>query len=451
MNVIVGGMTDIGLEIAVYLADRGLDVTAIDRDGDRLGHAEKRLDALFIESHEGTIDTLRRAHAEHADLVVYATKSDELNLFAAAQARQLGAKRTIALVRFEDHLGGAPGLARNIHDVDFVLCPIILTAAEAHRVAHSLRVLNQTHIADGRITVEEIPVDHDDPVVGHTIDQIGLPDSVRLVALVRDGVWVPAAPRERLQVGDRVILVGRRGAILRAERRFQPGGQRALRQAFVVGGGRIGLHVSRAFLAEGVKVTLVDRDHARCKKRAIDLPDATIIHGDGTDIYLLEQEGVRTSDVVVACTNDDESNLVASLLALRLKTPHAVTLVHRPQNVVVYEHLGLEATVSRPLVMANHVGRVARRGEATDVVEIADGMLLAIDFLVHGESEVVGHTVGDIPFPANTIPCFVVKQTSIVPATSSTLLEDGDQLIAVVPPKQRKSIEALFRSNSRGP
>ena len=154
MRVIVSGLTPNGLAVASELARHGADIVAIDSNPQNLSRAEERLDAMLLEGHEGTLESLSKAHAEEADLVVCATQSDELNLFAAAQAGRLGAQRTIAIVRNVEYLEGAPGIARDIHGVDFVLGSILLTASETHRMAHALRVLGQNHLVDGRITVE---------------------------------------------------------------------------------------------------------------------------------------------------------------------------------------------------------------------------------------------------------------------------------------------------------
>ena len=450
MRVIVSGLTPNGLAVASELARHGADIVAIDSNPQNLSRAEERLDAMLLEGHEGTLESLSKAHAEEADLVVCATQSDELNLFAAAQAGRLGAKRTIAIVRNVEYLEGAPGIARDIHGVDFVLGSILLTASETHRMAHALRVLGQNHLVDGRITVEEIPVDHNDPIAGKSVEHLGLSDSVKLVALVRDGIWVPASARERLQAGDRAILVGRRGAILQAEKRFRPGGQNSMRHAVIVGGGRIGLHVCRAFIAEGVGVTLFDQDRDRCTLRASDLPEATILCGDGTDVGLLQQEGVGNSDVVLSCTQHDETNLVVSLLAQRLGTPHSVTLVHRPRNVDIYSHLGLQSPVSRPVVMAQHVTRLAQQGEAIDVVEVANGMLLAMDLNVGKGSAFDGQPLENVGLPADAIPCFGLHETDVISLVPSTRLVQGDRMVILVSPKRRKIVEKLARGTSSG-
>ena len=109
MKVLVSGLTPNGLAVATALSDRGADIVAIDRDPKNLSRAEECLDAMFLQGHEGTMESLSKAHAEDADLVVCATTSDELNLFAASQAGRLGAQRTIAIVRNAEYLEGAPG------------------------------------------------------------------------------------------------------------------------------------------------------------------------------------------------------------------------------------------------------------------------------------------------------------------------------------------------------
>ena len=187
MGTIIAGMTSIGIEVAAALANRGREVTVIDRDKSRLDAAEERLDAMLMQADEATMDTLRRVRVDGADLVVFATAVDELNLFAAAAARKMGAQRSLAMVRNVGHLDGAPGIARDLHGVDYVLCPVMLTAQETHRLAHANRVIRQSQLADNRITVEEISIYPDDPVAGTTIDRLGLPESVRIMAVVREG------------------------------------------------------------------------------------------------------------------------------------------------------------------------------------------------------------------------------------------------------------------------
>ena len=110
MKVIVSGLTPNGLAVASALSRHGADIVAIDRNPQNLSQAEDRLDAMFLEGHEGTQESLSKAHADEADLVVCATRSDELNRFAAAQAGRLGAKGTIAIVRNTAYLEGAPGI-----------------------------------------------------------------------------------------------------------------------------------------------------------------------------------------------------------------------------------------------------------------------------------------------------------------------------------------------------
>ncbi len=449
MKVVVAGMTPIGREVSVALTDRGHEVTVVDRDGARLRQAEARVDALMLQAYEGTVDTLRRSGADGADLVVYATAQDELNLFAAAAAGRLGAQRTIAMVRNDTHIAGAPGIARNLHGVDYVLCPLVLTADAVHRAAHGRRVVVQSHLAGNQISVEEIPITPDDPVAGLTVDSLKLSDSVRLVALVRGDAWVPAGPRERMQAGDRVILIGKRGAILRAERRFQPGGVRAPRHAFVIGGGRIGLHVSRAFQAEGVSVSLVERDHDRAEMRAADLPKATVLHGDGTDMNLLEQELASASDVLVTCTDEDETNLVVSLLARGMGIPHYVTLAHRADNVEVYEHLGLPAVVNRPLVVARQIARLAQRTFGVDTVELGGGALLALDVDIGRGGAADGVPLSEAGLPSDAMPGFALQGTKVVPVRPSTVLEGGDRLVVVVPAGRRRAVERFASSGAR--
>jgi len=196
-------------------------------------------------------------------------------------------------------------------------------------------------------------------------------------------------------------------------------------------------------------VTLIDQDRDRCELRAIGLARATILHGDGTDIDFLQQEGVGSADVVVSCTNDDETNLVVSLLAERLGAPQAVTLVHKARNVALYRHLGLKTTVNRPLVMAQHVVRLADRGEAADVAEIADGMLIAAEFNIGQGSRIDGHSLGEVGLPSDVMPCYALCGAEVIPVDSSTVLNHGDLLVAILPPKRKSNIEKLVRRRFR--
>jgi trk system potassium uptake protein TrkA len=198
-------------------------------------------------------------------------------------------------------------------------------------------------------------------------------------------------------------------------------------------------------------VTLIDADGDRCGLLSRRLHQAVILHGDGTDLALLKEERVGDADVFVAASGDDETNLMASLLARQLGAGKTVTLVHRPDYVPTYELLGLDAVVSPRQFAAGQLLRYVRRGEVVSVSLLEGGKVEVLEIVPEAGSAIVGHRLADLTLPRGAVLAAVARADgSVTVPDGKTVLASGDPVVVFTLPSVRAEVERLFRKRLFG-
>ncbi len=445
MNVVIAGLGEIGLHVARALSKDGHQVTVIDTDPAAIGRAEEELDAMTLLGPADSPATLAEAQVQNADLFAGLSGNGPVNIIACLRAKELGAGRTIARVReahyFEDQRGLYPGYM----GLDLVVNDQLVVAAEFRRLvrAHGATAVNA--LAQHFVEVVEAPIDEDGAGVNKPIGELGLPAGARLAAIRRrDTVLIPHSA-DMVQVGDELVAVGRPIAIRNVEKLFSPSEHRTHRRIFVVGGGGVGTALATALVSHGAQVVIIERDAAKCEVLSQQLEGAEILHGDGTDVHLLEESGAATADVFCAVSGLDEVNLMSALLARDLGARRCITLVNKPDYVDVCRRLGLEINVSPRLLVSRELIKRLREGALLDVVDVLGGKGSVLEFQLESGSKFVEQAVGDLPLPRGAILCAVVSGGRVDTPNDEQTLKQGDRLIVFAQSDVRNSVERLFR------
>jgi trk system potassium uptake protein TrkA len=229
------------------------------------------------------------------------------------------------------------------------------------------------------------------------------------------------------------------------ERVFGRPRKRFARKAVIVGGGTIGLALARTLEREGLDVVLIERDRDRCRELAKALHRTVILNGDGTDVHLLEEEGVDKADVFIAASNADEVNLMASLLAKELGSGRCLAVVHKPDYASVCERLGIDVTISPRIAVAKQVLKYVHEGQVISTRQILDGAGEFLEFVVSPDARAAGVPLRDLNFPRGAIVCAGLGRDGTFVAHGDTKLSPGDRVVVFTLPKQRGDVERLFR------
>ncbi len=451
MNIVIVGMGEVGKHIARVLVREGHDVVIIDKNPAALSSAEESLDAMVLQGHGAGARTLRQARVSDADLFIAVTDHDEVNIIAALRAKQMGARKTIARVSneiyFEDH-------SRGLHTdmfggIDLVINPEILVAIEMHKLVRSAGAVAVEDFANNRIEMEHLLVDTGSAVLGKPLRDIRLPENTLIAAIERDEQLIIPSGNDIILPGDAVLVVGRIETMPELEKLFKRERKRFTQKVIIVGGSDIGEHLAQNLIRDDIRVVFIEQDRQRCYELVEDLgDDVTVLHGDGTDMHLLEEEGIAQVNVFITCSKADEVNLTAALLAKNLGVPRAIALVHKPDLAGVCERLGVDVTLSPRLAVARQVLKYVREGQIVSLRPVLDGRGEFLEFIAIAGSRIAGKPIKDVNFPRGANICAVLGKSGAFVPRGDAVIHAGDRVVVFTTPKLRQAVERIFKRPS---
>lgn len=383
MRIVVVGGGQIGHGLAKALSAEH-EVFVIDHDA-AMADVFQALDVEFILGSGTSEDVLVRADVAHADFFVAATGLDEVNIVACAIASRIGKPQTICLVSRADFLdadGGGTGLSP--FGVDRVIWPEAQLAADIERTVTAPGAIDAEVFAGGVVRLLEYRLDETSPLLAVPVARLRMPRGSLIVAVKRGGhISVPRGHTQLLP-DDKIILMGTPEAMAQVETLISPERRGGTLAVTIIGGGDVGLQLARRLeVLPGCELRILERDAARGELLAASLSRTLVLNGDGTDLEFLESEDVGRSDVLVSVIDNDERNLLASLLGRQLGVPKIVTRVSRPANLRLFERVGIDVAIS------------ARGAAVASILhQITGGATSLLAVLEHGEARVFELTLG---------------------------------------------------------
>ncbi len=451
MKVVVCGAGQVGFNIARYLAGENNDVTVIDSAPQLTRKIGDTLDVQAVTGYASRPDVLERAGAGDADLIVAVTYADEVNMVACQVAHSLfNVPTKIARVRDQSYLLPVYGdlFSRDHMPIDHIISPEIEVARNIARRLHVPGAFDMIPIADGRVRVIGVHCDEHCPVLNTPLRQLtGLfPDlNITVAAITRDGRhFIPVADDQMIS-GDDVYFFADENHLPRAMSVFGHEEKEA-RRIIIVGGGNIGLRLAQDIEAEetGVSQKVIELDHARAEEIAGALQQGTVINGDSLDPEILEEANVTLAETIVAVTNDDEVNILTSMLAKRFGCQRSVTLINKTTYQPLIPALGIDAVVSPRGITISTILQHVRRGRIKAVHSLQEGFGEVIEAQALETSPLVGKPLQEANLPQGVIIGAVVRGSEVVIPRPSTEIKPEDRVCLLAATDVVKQIERMF-------
>ncbi|MDM0015626.1 Trk system potassium transporter TrkA [Variovorax sp. J22P168] len=483
MKIIILGAGRIGESVAGTLVSERNDITVIDTDAARLRELEERFELRGVVGSGIEPDVLAEAGARDADMLIACAAQDETNLVCCKVAYQtFGIPTRIARVRSNAYKEGSPLLGKEGFAVDCVICPEESLTRYIGKLVEYPEALQVREFANGLACLVAVRAVAGAPLVRHSIAELRerVPGAdMRIVGIYRrlenepDRFIVCEGPT-LIEPGDEVFVLSAREhlpAVLSALHRHDPGEQSKVERIMIAGGGRVGLRLARQLIETGVKyqIKLLERSHARCVQLASELPNASVLvlHGDGTDEDLLEDEGIEGIDLFLALTSDDEDNIMASLLAKRLGAKRVLALINRRSYADLMHGTQIDIALSPAQTMLGELLAYVRQGDVQAVHSLRRGVAEALEIVARGDrktSRVVGRKISDIELPKGAQFGLVMRglpemgegalpagtgtptPAQVIIARGDTVIQSNDHIVIFVPRKrQLRDVEKLFR------
>jgi len=452
VKIIILGAGQVGGTLAENLASEANDITVVDTDADRLRDLGDRLDIRTVLGRASFPTILRQAGADDADMLVAVTNSDETNMVACQVAYTLFNTPTkIARVREAAYLTRSGLFANDAIPVDVLISPEQVVTNYIKRLIEQPGSLQVIDFAGGKAQLVAVRAYYGGPLVGQELRQIRkhMPNvDTRVAAIFRRNQAILPQGDTVIEPDDEVFFIAARAnirAVMSEMRRLDENYKRIV----IAGGGHIGERLAEA-VENRYQVKIIEMNPARCRYLSDTLENTVILQGSASDRDLLIEENINDADVFLALTNDDEANIMSSLLAKRLGARKVMTLINNPAYVDLVQGGEIDIAISPQLATIGTLLTHVRRGDIVSAHSLRRGAAEAIEVIAHGDthsSKVVGRSISNIVLPSGTTIGAVIRDDRVLIAHDATVIESGDHVILfLVDKNQIRAVERLFQA-----
>ncbi len=451
MKVVVCGAGQVGYPIARTLAAEGNDVTVIDQRAELVEKISAAADVRGIVGHAAHPDVLDRAGVGTAELLIAVTHTDEVNMVACQVAHSLFEVPTkIARVRHQGYLQPvwATLFSREHLPIDVIISPEVEVARAIGRRLQVPGAFDMIPLADDKVRLIGVRCRADCPILNTQLKVLAslLPDlNTIVVGIVRGGrPFVPNDDDQMLQ-GDEVYFIAETSHLQRAMALFGYD-EAALHRIVILGGGNIGLTLAQSIEAHesGISAKIVEHDQARAELVAQALSRTMVLAGDALDPELLEEANIGQAESVVAVTNDDEVNIIGSLLAKGEGCRRAMTLINKTSYVPLVASLGIDVVVSPRAITVSSILQHVRRGRIRSVHSLREGFGEVIEAEALETSSLVGKPLRAANLPDGVIIGAVVHDGRVALPDGDTVVRPGDRVVLMAVAEAVKAVEKMF-------
>ena len=446
MKVLILGAGQVGETLAQRMVSESSDVTLVDSDRQRLDRVVEHLDVSHLTGNAASPELLKNAGIENTDLLVAVTDEDEVNLLACLVGGSLAPGCTlVARVRERDFHVHRELLEKGGVRLDGWISPRQAAAKELAELALLPGAVEVKEFIDGSVRMVASRMRPNSDLVDRdlaTLRQSGALGDLTVAGIERDGYFVPPKGNTTLRATDLIFALGTGEAAdgLPALCGHLP---RRVKNVFIAGGGRLGEHLAQILIGKGLHVRLAEGSLARCHVLAERLPKADVLNGDCTDQEFLMEERIGHSDCFIACTIDDEVNILSALLAKKLGAKTVFVRENTSHYTSLIESIGVDAAVSVRHAAVGSILRYARRGDvlAAQPFGTTEGEVLEIR--ARETSPLVSMPIAKLQLPRDVVIGAVLRDGELLVATGELKIQPGDRVVICAPQRRIADVQKL--------
>ena len=453
MKIVILGAGQVGGTLAEHLSSEKNDITVVDSNPELLQELQDRLDINTVVGHASYPNILSEAGLDDADMLIAVTSSDETNIVACQVAATLfNTPNKISRIRSGQYLKRPELFEDQAFPIDVLISPEQVVTNYIRRLLEYPGALQVVDFAHGKVQLVGVKTYAGSPLVGRTITHLKdhLPKAeVRVAAIFRRNKAIEPKGDTVIEADDEVFFIAEpediRQVILELRRQRD---EESHRRLMIVGGGNIGYRLAKA-LEHHLLIKIIESNEERAQFLSENLTRTVVLHGNATDKLLLEEENIENTDIYCALTNDDEVNIMSSLLAKHLGARKVMTLINKNAYVDLVQGGMIDVAISPSQITIGSLLTHVRRGDIVNVHSLRRGAAEAIEVIAHGDqhsSKVVGKKIKEIRLPPGTKIAALVRGEKVAMASSDLMIEAEDHVILFVMKKRHiADIERLFQ------
>lgn len=436
MKIVIVGAGKVGSSLCQALNTAENDIVLIEKSAGLVERMVNQYDIYGIAGNGSSYEVQVSAGTPEADVFIAVTANDEVNLIACIIAKQLGARYTIARVRNPEYAEHLSDMRRAL-GISLMINPDRLAASEMARMIQFPTALSVEPFVNGRVNMVEVELPAGHSLVGKNLIAFRQEcKDVLVCAIVRNGQAMIPHGLTVLEAHDRLFVTGA-PTDLRQVYRLLASRHDRLKSVFIVGGGKLTYYLLSILPTHNLNVKVLEQDTAVATELSERFPNVHVVHGDGTDQELLEEERVEEYDCVLALTGVDEENILISLFAVSKNVPRNITKVNRLRLLRVINNVELQSIITPHQVMATEIIRVVRSlnqdedSNMESMYRIAQGQIEAMQFKIGSGSAACGATLADLPIRPNVLVTYIVRGSTLIVPGGSDTIEPDDRVIVV--------------------
>lgn len=447
MNIIIVGAGKVGAYLAQMLSRENHDVTIIDNDNERCKWASELLDVMVILGTGSSQEIQLQAGIKKCDMLIAVTGFDEANIVSCMLADRFEVPIKIARVRNQEFTDPDSALTAKQLGINLMIHPELETAREIVLLIRRASATDVLEFEKGRVQLVGLKVDRQTPLLNKKLIELnpGITNEVfRLVAIIRDNKTIIPTGHDVIRLRDQIFVIAETNAMPGLLHSFGKGDEK-MENIMIMGGGKVGRLVAAELeKLRSANVKLVEANRDKTFLIADQLKRTLVIHGDGTNLDLMVQEGITEMDGYISVTEDEESNIISCLLAKHLGVKRTIAEVNRSDYLPLMGSIGIDAAVDRRMITANAILRFIRRGNVVSVGTVRGVEAEVIEVQITEKSQIANRRVAEIDFPEGAIIGCIDRDEKVIIPIGDTVIQALDKMIIFSLPKALPQVEKLF-------
>lgn len=437
MKIVVIGDGKVGRAIITHTSKEGHEVIVIDKNPKVIEELVNLFDVGGICGNGASYDILQSARVDKADLVVAATSSDEINLLSCLIAKKLGAKATIARVRSFEY-NNQIDIMKDALGIKMTINPELETANEIMNIINFPEANRVDIFAGGKVDLVELFIPENSPLINQSLASIHAKYQVKiLVCAVQRGdeVFIPTG-NFTFQAKDKIHITASRDMVKTFLNKLGLI-ETKIKDILIIGGGKITAYLTDALLKNKYNVKIIEKDYNRCLELSELLPQASIIHGDGSDQMLLEEEGIDSCDAIICLTNMDEENIIISMYAHKKQVSKIITKVNKESFAGLIETIGVASVVSPKDITASRIVSYVRAtnnihgNNIVTLYKLVSGKVEAIEFVAKANSKLLNTPLKELKLKKNVLIASIIRGGEVIIPSGLNVIKADDRVIIV--------------------
>lgn len=429
MKVIIIGAGKLGYKVAESLISSHIEVTLVDSSSKVISRINDHLDVLAVHANGLGVEILRELGIETYDLLIAATNSDETNTIICSVAKRLGCKKTIARIRNPEYLTQFEFI-KNEMGIDHIINPDLAIATEISRYILKRYSFYSGDYAQGKVQMHEFHVRNLKHLVDKRVMDLAGLEELLIVAINRNGQIIIPNGSTIIKEQDILYIIGKSESLEKLEANYgMILDKKFMKNVMIFGGGKVGYYIAKQLLQAKINVTIIEQDHSRCLYLSEHLDKAMIIHGDGTDIHLLEEENLSNMDAFIGATDFDEQNLLMALMAKQYGVKKVIAKISRPNYSQIIDKLAIDVALNPIYISASDILKFIRGGRVVSVSLLIGGQAEVTEIIVKKEVKVVGKKIHELNLPKGIIIGAIVHKGKVRIPNGDTIIHAGDRLV----------------------